>query len=74
MCSLCCVYTLQRRLVASSQSLLYYNQILTLKAAKDSSIQFSSTVLYSNNLSTEEDVIFVLMLFFAFLKQKDQLK
>ena len=45
-----------------------------MKAAKDSSIQFSSTVLYSNNLTTEEDVIFVLMLFFAFLKQKDQLK
>ena len=45
-----------------------------MKAAKDSSIQFSSTALYSNNLTTEEDVIFVLMLFFAFLKQKDQLK
>ena len=62
MCSLNCVHTLQRRLVAYSPSLSYYSQILALKVAKDSSIQFSSKVLYSNNLGTEVDVFFVSLL------------
>ena len=73
MCSLSCVHTLQQRRFAYSQSLLYYNQILALKATKDSSIQFYSTVLYFKNLSTEEDV-FLVFLFFALLKQEEQLK
>ena len=65
MFSLNCIHALQRRLVVYSPSLSYYSQILALKAAKDSFIQFSSTVLYSNNLGSEEDVFFV---FFFFVK------
>ena len=71
MCFLNCIHALQRRLVAYSPSLSYYSQILALKAAKDSFIQFSSTVLYSNNLDAEEDVFFVLL---ALLKQEEQPK
>ena len=69
MCSLNCVHALQRRLVAYSPSASYYSQIsqvLALKAAQDSFIQFSSTVLYSNNLDAEENIFFV---FHASLKQ-----
>ena len=74
MCSLNCVHTLEQRLVAYSESLLYYSQILALKATKDSSIQFSSTVLYLNNYGTEEGVFFVVLSFFALLKLKEQPK
>ena len=45
-----------------------------MKAAKDSYIQFSSTVLYFNNLDTEEDIFFVSLSFFALLKQEEQPK
>ena len=41
-----------------------------MKAAKDSSIQFSSAVLYFNNHGAEEDVFFV----FALLNQEEQPK
>ena len=71
MCSLDCVHALQRRLVACSPSLSYYSRILALKAAKDFFIQFSSTVLYSNNLGTQQDAFFV---FLALLKQQEQPK
>ena len=71
MCSLNCVNTLQQVAVAYSLSLLYYSQFLGSKGAKDFSIQFSSTVLYFNNLSIEEEnVFFVLLSFFALLKDK----
>ena len=56
MCSLNCIHALHPRLVVYSPCLSYYSQILALKAAKDSFIQFSSTVLYFNNLGAEEDV------------------
>ena len=59
---------------AYSPSLSYYSQIFTMKAAKDSSIQFSSTVLYFNIHGAEEDVFFVLLSFFALLKQEEQPK
>ena len=65
MCSLNCIHALHPRLVVYSPCLSYYSQILALKAAKDSFIQFSSTVLYFNNLAAEEDVFFV---FFCFVK------
>ena len=71
MFSLSCIHALQQRLVAYSPSLSYCSQILALKVAKDSFIQFSSTVLYSNNLGSEEDVFFV---FFSLLKQEEQPK
>ena len=71
MYSLNCLHALQRRLVAYSPSLSYYSQILALKTAKDSFIQFSSTVLYSNNLGAEENIFFV---FHASLKQEEQPK
>ena len=75
MCSLNCANTLQQTTVAYSLSLSYYCQLLASKGAKDFSIQFSSTVLYFNNRSTkEENVFFVLLLFFALLKDKGQLK
>ena len=67
MCFLNCIHALQRRLVAYSPSLSYYSQILALKAAKDSFIQFSSTVLYSNNLAAQQNGFFV---FLALLKQE----
>ena len=63
MYSLNCLHALQRRLVAYSPSLSYYSQILAFKTAKDSFIQFSSTVLYSNNLGAEEGVFFVFSCF-----------
>ena len=66
------VHTLKRRLNAYSPFLSYHSQILTLKAAKDSSIQSSSTALYFNNHDAEEDAFFVLLLFFASLKQEEQ--
>ena len=75
MCSLNCANTLQRTTVAYSLSLSYYSQFLASKGAEDFSIQFSSTVLYFNNLSIEEEnVFFVLLLFFALLKDKGQPK
>ena len=74
MYSLNYVHTLQQRLVAYSPSLTYYSQIFALKTAKDSSIQFSSTVLYFSNFGVEEDVFFVLLSFFVMLKQEEQLK
>ena len=71
MCSLNCVHALQQRLVTYSSSISYYSQILALMGVKDSFIQSSSTVLYSNNLGAEEDVFFV---FLALLKQEEQPK
>ena len=68
------LYTLEWWLVSCSPSLSYYSQILVLKAVKDSSIHFSSTVLYFNNHGTEEDVFFSLLLFFALVKQEQQPK
>ena len=70
MCSLNCVHNLEQQLLAYSPSLSYYSQIRALKAAKDSSIQFSSAVLYFNNHGAEEDVFFV----FALLNQEEQPK
>ena len=63
-----------QELVEYSSSLLYNSQILALKAAEDSLIQFSSTFLYFNNHGTQEDVFFVLLLLFTLLKQEEQLK
>ena len=75
MCSLNCANTSKQTTVAYSLSLLYYSQFLASKGAKDFSIQFSSTVLYFNNLSIEEEnVFFVLLSFFALLKDKGQPK
>ena len=75
LCSLNCANTLRRTSVAYSLSLSYYSQSLVLKGAKDFAIQFSSTVLYFNNLSIEgENVFFVLLSLFALLKDKGQLK
>ena len=75
MCSLNCANTSKQTTVAYSLSLLYYSQFLASKGAKDFSIQFSSTVLYFNNLSIEEEnVCFVLLSFFALLKDKGQPK
>ena len=71
--SLNCVHTLERRLVAHSPSLSYYSQILSLKAAKNSFIQFSSTVLYFNDDGTEENVFF-LMSFFTLLRKNNRNK
>ena len=62
-----------QELVEYSSSLLYNSQILALKAAEDSLIQFSSTFLYFNNHGTQEDVFFVLLLF-TLLKHEEQLK
>ena len=47
MCGLNCVHTLQQGLVAYSPSLLYYSQILAMKAIKDLSIQFSQLQFYN---------------------------
>ena len=75
MCSLNCVNTLHGTTAVVSLSLSYYSQFLASKGAKDFSIQFSSTVLYFNNLSIEEEnVFFVLLSFFALLKDKGQPK
>ena len=75
MYSLNCEKTLWQRTVAYSLSLSYYDQFLASKGAKDFSIQFSSTVLYFNNLSVEEENIFIVLLsFFALLKDKGQPK
>ena len=74
MCSLNCANTLQRTTVAYSLSLSYYSQFLVLRGAKDFSTQLSSTVLYFNDLSIEENVFFVLLSFFALLKYKGQPK
>ena len=75
MFSLNCANTLQQTTVAYSLSLSYYSHLLASKGAKDFSIQFSSTVLYFNNRSTkEENIFFVLLLFFALLKDKGQPK
>ena len=74
MCSLNCVHTLLRRLVAYSPSLSYCSQILASKSAKDFSIQFSSAVLYFTNLGSEEVVLFVLLSFFPLLELEEQPK
>ena len=75
MCSLNCANTSKQTTVAYSLSLLYYSQFLASKGAKDFSIQFSSTVLYFNNLSVEEEnAFFDLLSFFALLKDKGQPK
>ena len=75
MCSLNCVHTLQRRLVAYSPFLSYCSQVHASKGPKDFSIQFSSTVLYFTILGTEEeDVFFVLPLFFALSEVEKQMK
>ena len=77
-CSLDCANTLQQTTVAYLYlyciiSLSYYSQFLASKGAKDFSIQFSSIVLYFNNLSIEEEnVFFVLLSLFALLKDKGQ--
>ena len=63
MCSLNCANTLQRTSVAYFLSLSYYSQLL------------ASAVLYFNNLSIEEENVFFLLLsFFALLKDKGQPK
>ena len=71
MCSLNCASTLQQRTVAYSLSLLYYySQFLASKGAKDFFIQFSATVLYFNNLSTEEENVFIVLLSFFIVKRR----
>ena len=57
MCSLSCLHGLLRRLVARSQSLWYYSQILALKAVEESFLSSFLPVLYFNNLNAEEDVL-----------------
>ena len=75
MCSLNCANTSKQTTVAYSLSLLYYSQFLASKGAKDFSIQFSSIVLYFNNLSIEEEnVFFVSLSLYALLKDKGQPK
>ena len=76
MCSLNCVHTLQRRLVAYFPSLFSGTQILAWKGAKDFSIQFFSTVLHFSNIGTEEEeyVFFFLLSFFALLGEEEQPK
>ena len=52
-------------------SLSYYSQFLASKGAKDFSIQFSSTVLYFNNLSVEEEnFFFCFTVIFCFVKRQ----
>ena len=70
MCSLTCANTLQQTTVAYSLSLSYYSQFLASKGAKDSYIQFPSTVSYFNNLSVEENVFFCFTIILCFFKRQ----